>query len=46
MSPIFMGEGEHLFAGLNLHALGFTSIQTVACEKATHVLIKRGGKLE
>ena len=41
MSPIFLGEGEHLFAGLNLHALGFTSITTVASEKATHVLIKK-----
>src|SRR6478672_8550839 len=34
MSPIFLGEGEHLFAGLNFHALGFTSIKTVASEKA------------
>ena len=41
MSPIFLGEGEHLFAGLNLHALGFTSIKTVASEKATHVLVKK-----
>ena len=41
MSPIFLGEGEHLFAGLNLHALGFTSIKTGASEKATHVLIKK-----
>lgn len=40
-SPLFLGEGEHLFAGLNLHALGFTSINTVASEKATHVLLKR-----
>ncbi len=46
MAPMFLGEGEHLFAGLNLHALGFASIQTVASEKATHVLIKRGEKLE
>ena len=42
MSPIFLGEGEHLFAGLNLHALGFTSITTVASEKAMHVLLRKG----
>ena len=33
MSPMFLGEGEHLFAGLNLHARGLTSIKTVASEK-------------
>ena len=42
MSSMFLGEGEHLFAGLNLHALGFTSIKTVASEKATHVLMTNG----
>jgi dihydrofolate reductase len=41
LSPVFLGEGEHLFAGLNLHALGFTSIKTVASEKATHVLMTK-----
>ena len=41
MSPIFLGEGEHLFSGLNLNALGFTSIKTVGSEKATHVLMKK-----
>ena len=41
MSPIFLGEGEHLFAGLNLHGLGFASIKTVASEQATHVLAKK-----
>ena len=40
LSPVFLGEGEHLFAGLNFHALGFTLIKTVAGEKASHVLIK------
>jgi dihydrofolate reductase len=40
-SPMFLGEGEQLFADLNLHALGFTSVKTVTSEKATHVLLKR-----
>ena len=41
MSPIFLGEGEHLFAGLNLHGLGLASIKTVASELATHVLMNK-----
>jgi dihydrofolate reductase len=42
LSPAFIGEGEHLFSGINLHELGFTNIQTVAGENATHILIKKG----
>jgi dihydrofolate reductase len=41
MSPVFLGEGEHLFSGINLHALGFTPSKTVAGENATHVLIRK-----
>jgi dihydrofolate reductase len=40
VSPVLLGEGEHLFAGINLHQLGYTVIRTVAGEKATHVLIR------
>jgi dihydrofolate reductase len=43
LSPVLMGEGEHLFSGINLHQLGFTSVKTVAGENATHVLIKKSG---
>jgi dihydrofolate reductase len=42
LSPAFIGEGEHLFSGINLHQLGFTNIRTVAGENATHILIKKG----
>ena len=41
MSPILLGEGETLFAGLNLAKLGFTPPRVVAGENATHILIKR-----
>lgn len=41
MSPVLLGDGEHLFAGMNLHQLGFEPYQTVAGENATHVLIKK-----
>jgi dihydrofolate reductase len=41
MSPVFLGKGEHLFSGINLHHLGFRSVQTIAGENATHVLMKK-----
>jgi dihydrofolate reductase len=42
VSPVLLGEGEPLFSGINLSKLGFASVKTVAGEKATHVLIKKG----
>jgi len=41
MSPVLLGEGEHLFAGMDLHRLGFEVVRTVAGENATHVLIEK-----
>jgi dihydrofolate reductase len=41
VSPVLLGEGEHLFSGINLHALGLAPDRTVAGENAIHVLIKR-----
>jgi dihydrofolate reductase len=41
VSPVFLGEGEHLFSGVNLSNLGFTPSMTVSGENATHVLIKK-----
>jgi dihydrofolate reductase len=41
LSPVLLGEGENLFAGLNLCQLGFEIVRTVAGEKATHVFVKR-----
>jgi dihydrofolate reductase len=42
ISPILLGEGEHLFSGMNLSKLGFSPLRTVAGENATHVLITKG----
>ena len=42
VSPVLLGEGEHLFCGINLHQLGFTAVRTVAGENATHVFIRQG----
>jgi dihydrofolate reductase len=41
MSPVLLGEGEHLFAGINLHQLGFRVERTAPGENAVHVLIAR-----
>jgi dihydrofolate reductase len=40
-SPVVLGEGEHLFAGINLHELGFQVERTLAGENATHVVLKK-----
>lgn len=41
-SPVMLGEGENLFAGINLPQLGFKPVQNSAGEEATHVILKRG----
>ncbi len=40
-SPVLLGEGENLFAGIHLPNLGFQPVQTTAGEQATHVILKR-----
>lgn len=39
--PVLMGQGEHLWSGLDLHALGYECTAPVAGERATHVFIRR-----
>jgi dihydrofolate reductase len=41
LSPVLLGEGEHLFAGISLPHLGFTVSRTLSGEGATHVFLKR-----
>jgi dihydrofolate reductase len=41
MRPVLLGEGENLFAGLDLHALGYECAESIAGERATHVFIRR-----
>jgi dihydrofolate reductase len=41
VSPVLLGAGEALFAGLDLPALGYRVVRQVAGEGATHVLIER-----
>jgi len=42
MAPVLLGEGEHLFNGINFARLGFNSIERVPGERATHVIIRKG----
>lgn len=41
VSPVFLGEGEALFSGINLHKLGFAVVRTVTGEGARHVFIRK-----
>jgi len=43
VSPVVMGSGEALYAGLNLAGLGYRCREQVAGEKAVHVLFGREG---
>lgn len=43
ISPVLLGKGEALFAGLDLPALGYECTQFVPTEKASHVVLKRIG---
>lgn len=41
IAPVLLGRGEALFAGLDLPALGYRVAESVAGERATHVVITR-----
>jgi dihydrofolate reductase len=42
VSPVLLGAGEHLLAGLNLLKLGYRCTEYVPTEKAAHVVLTRG----
>jgi dihydrofolate reductase len=43
ISPVLLGRGEHLFAGIDLPALGFRVAEHVASDAATHVVLSKDG---
>jgi dihydrofolate reductase len=43
VSPVMLGKGENLFAGLDWPALGYEVAEHVAGEAAMHVVIRRHG---
>lgn len=43
ISPVLLGAGENLFGGIDAAKLGYRCTEYVAGEKATHVVLTRGG---
>jgi dihydrofolate reductase len=41
ITPVLLGRGEHLFAGLDLPALGYRRVEHVPTPRATHVVLSR-----
>ncbi len=41
ISPVLLGRGEAMFAGLDLPALGYRVVESTATELATHVVLGR-----
>ena len=41
VSPIFLGKGENLFAGLDLPALGYSLEERVSTPAATHLIVTK-----
>ncbi len=41
ITPILLGSGENLFAGLDLPALGYACVEREATQQATHVVISK-----
>jgi dihydrofolate reductase len=42
VSPLFLGSGEHLLRDIDMVSLGYTTVQRVEGELATHILISKG----
>jgi len=40
-APVLLGQGEHLFSGMNLHGLGFAVYKTLMGENAMHVVLRK-----
>jgi dihydrofolate reductase len=41
LSPVLLGQGEPLFAGLDLRELGYEVSKVVPGERATHILLTK-----
>jgi dihydrofolate reductase len=42
IAPILLGGGERLLEGVDLRALGYSCVEHVPSDKATHVVLRRG----
>jgi dihydrofolate reductase len=41
LSPVLVGQGENLWQGLDAAALGYECVESIAGERATHLLLRR-----
>ena len=41
VSPIFLGDGENLFSGINLLDLGYNISEKISTENASHLIVKK-----
>lgn len=41
IGPVLLGRGEHLFAGLDLPALGYRCVEHAATSRAMHVVLRK-----
>jgi hypothetical protein len=41
LSPVLLGRGEALFAGIDLRALGYRTVEHVPTPSATHIVLAR-----
>ena len=46
ISPVVLGGGERLFQGVDLRALGYACVKFAASNKATHVVLRRHGRVD
>ncbi len=41
VAPVLIGRGEAMYAGLDLHTLGYECVEQVAGERACHLILRR-----
>src|SRR5689334_10740912 len=41
VAPVALGQGEPLFSGLDLRALGYRTVEHVATDRATHIVLAK-----
>lgn len=41
LRPILMGTGENLWSGLDVRSLGYECVESIAGERATHMILRR-----
>lgn len=40
-SPVYLGSGENLFSGIDMHKLGFSVTEKVDTADATHIILSK-----